>query len=115
MQRIKKSDIPKDGCLNGCVAHILGLPLSRVPRLDKCRDGREQQRLLKRFARKHGYFTLELDDDFEGHIPIPHIAAGPTKGGHHAVVVRGRRIIFNPEPSCVPKKITERVLILKRT
>lgn len=108
----KNSDIPRDGCLNACVAFLFGLSCKDVPRFDLARDGIEQSRLLQQWLRPRKLFLVELED--HKHVPALHIACGPIKGDNknwHAVVCQGRKLIYNPDEDVKLSSIWERFVI----
>ena len=138
IEKSNRWDIPKQeflaengqigDCWSCCIAAVLGVPRKTVPHFLK--DDPSGQRMdpdTQRWLNKRGLVLIHVDGAdleyprwAEESVPmLPVIAAGPTPrskrmGQHHAVVMLGREIVYDPHPSGDGLTwITDRYLIVR--
>ena len=100
-----------DNCLQACVASILELPLNSVPHVfanggPGYRWTSKQWLTLVNWARKKGYRTIYLDRNLQRdqrelkkleRSGRYYIGFGETPTTRHAVVMKGGRVVFDPD------------------
>ena len=137
-EKSNRWDIPKQEFLveNGqigdcwacCIAAVLGVPRKTVPHfLQDDPSGQRMDQDTQRWLNDRGLVLIHVDGaDLEyprwagESVPmLPVIAAGPTSrskrmGQHHAVVMIGRELVYDPHPSGDGLTwITDRYLIVR--